>query len=514
MKKDDSHFLDKQTLIALALVFLSWFLWERYMRSKYGTEKPLPKEEIHFVETPSEEVLKEQKQAPRKKRAEKVFIFENKEWKVVFSSKGLGIKNVELKNHFDRKKTPIAFQSSSEGYLFEIKKEEQPIYFNQIQKKSKNSFMARAENLPVTVEFFFQDYFINYKIKIQKDLVSSLEVITSHKAQKGAQGFIEGMLGREQGASLFTKNLKEKKQRLFFNEEGQQETFSQTSVFGLGTRYFGQGWVNLSDISPLLYVQQNLSSWNTTLSFVFPKIGEAPSLKYKVFFGPKSIQTLSEVDSRLSSWVDFGFLSGLAKPILSFLKTSFLFTKNWGVSIILLTLLIRLILFPLNLAAYRSMNAMKKIQPKIKAIREKYKNKADPKKMNEETLQLMKSHKANPFGGCLPMFLQLPVFFALYRVLGESFELYQSPFIFWIQDLSVKDPFYILPVLMGVTMYLQQKITPTNMDPRQEKIFRLLPLIFSFFMISLPSGLILYIFVSTLFGLAQQYFFTRQEKNS
>ena len=209
------------------------------------------------------------------------------------------------------------------------------------------------------------------------------------------------------------------------------------------------------------------------------------------------------------SWVDFGFLAGLAKIILAFLKISFLITKNWGLSIILLTVFVRILLFPLNLSAYRSMKIMKKIQPEIQVLRKKYKK--DMKVMNEQMLALMKKNKARPLGGCLPMLLQFPIFFALYRVLGESFELYQAPFFGWIKDLSLKDPFYVVPVLMGLSMYVQQKITPTNMDPAQEKVLRILPFIFTLFMINLPSGLNLYILVSTLFGLVQQYYFMKKD---
>ncbi len=506
--KKESHFLDKQTLLALALVFFSWFLWERYMRSKYEVSKEAVQEQL---KAPQKKVsLKKEPLFHNLKRKEKVFSFENEKWRVVFSSLGLGIKSVELKKHLDRQKNKVIFKSLFESLFFELRKNGKPLYFEIIQKTSNKSFEAQTKDGLVKVEFLFQDYFITYNIKIQRPQVSSLEIATKNKPVKGAQSFLEGIFGQEPGLSLFVKDIKEKEQRFYFTEKGQKEGVSQVSFLGLGTRYFGQGFLNQSDIYPQLTFQQDSSSWSSSLSFVFPKVGEVSSLSYKVFFGPKSIEALSKIDSVMTSWVDFGFLSSLAKLILSFLKYSFLFTKNWGFSIILLTILIRLLLFPLNLSAYRSMNVMKKIQPEIKAVRKKYKE--DAKKMNEETLALMKRHKANPFGGCVPMFLQLPVFFALYRVLGESFELYQSPFIFWIQDLSIKDPFYILPILMGGTMYLQQKITPTNMDPRQEKIFRFLPLIFTFFMISLPSGLILYIFVSTLFGLVQQYFFTRQEK--
>lgn len=156
------------------------------------------------------------------------------------------------------------------------------------------------------------------------------------------------------------------------------------------------------------------------------------------------------------------------------------------------------------------MRTMAKIQPQIKSLRERYKD--DTQRLNQEMLTLMKENKANPLGGCLPMLLQIPIFFALYQVIGQSIELYKAPFALWIQDLSSKDPFFVLPILMGVTMFIQQKITPNNMDPAQQKVMMFMPIIFCFLMFSLPSGLTLYIFISSVFGILQQVYFTK-EKN-
>jgi YidC/Oxa1 family membrane protein insertase len=196
--------------------------------------------------------------------------------------------------------------------------------------------------------------------------------------------------------------------------------------------------------------------------------------------------------------------------LLRLLKFLNQFTHNWGVAIILLTLVVRLLVLPFNLMSYRSMKKMQMIQPKLKLLRERYKD--DPAALNRETMNLMKAEKVNPLGGCLPMFLQMPVFFALYQVLGQSVELYKAPFIFWIQDLSQKDPYYVLPVLLGITLFIQHKITPTTMDPQQAKIMMWMPLIFSLFTLGLPAGLTLYIFISTLFGVIQQQIFMKDKK--
>jgi len=168
---------------------------------------------------------------------------------------------------------------------------------------------------------------------------------------------------------------------------------------------------------------------------------------------------------------------------------------------------VRLLVLPFNMMSYKSMKVMQVLQPQMKAIREKYKD--DQQRMNQEIMGLMKTHKANPLGGCLPMLLQFPIFIALYQVLGHSIELYQAPFAFWIHDLSAKDPYYVLPVLMGITLFVQQKVTPNTMDPAQAKVLAFMPLLFSFFMLSLPSGLTLYMFVNGLAGVAQQMYFLK-----
>ena len=155
---------------------------------------------------------------------------------------------------------------------------------------------------------------------------------------------------------------------------------------------------------------------------------------------------------------------------------------------------------------------MQKLQPLLASLKVRYKD--DPQALNKETMNLWREHKVNPVGGCLPMLLQLPIFFALYQVLGQSIELYQAPFFGWIQDLSLKDPFYVLPVLMGAAMYYQQKITPTQLDPTQTKIMQFMPVIFSLMMVTLPAGLTLYIFINTISGVLLQILFMRDPKGT
>jgi YidC/Oxa1 family membrane protein insertase len=248
--------------------------------------------------------------------------------------------------------------------------------------------------------------------------------------------------------------------------------------------------------------------------------GQARTYTYRVFFGPKRGEVLKAYGLELERVVDFGMFDFIAKPCLWFMNWIYDFIPNYGVAIIILTLLTKVVLWPLGNKSYKSMNEMKRMQPLMAEIREKYKN--DKKKMNEEMMNLYRVYKVNPLGGCLPMLVQLPVFFALYRMLYEAIELRHAPFFGWINDLSAPDrlfsfdfsiplmePPYGIPVLtiiMGGTMFLQQKMTPTPGDPTQAKMMTFLPLIFTFIFINFSSGLVLYWLVNNLASIAQQHY--------
>ncbi|MCO4755153.1 MAG: membrane protein insertase YidC [Bacteriovoracaceae bacterium] len=232
------------------------------------------------------------------------------------------------------------------------------------------------------------------------------------------------------------------------------------------------------------------------------KVGD---LKFKQIFARKEYDYLTGLGHNLQQSIDFGIWAIIAVPILRGLQFFYSIFPNYGISIILLTIIIRMLTFPLQFKSFKSMKKMQEIQPELTKLREKFKD--NPQKMQQETMSLFKKAGANPLGGCLPLILQMPVFFAFYRVLYSSVELVDAPFYFWIHDLSEKDPFYVLPVLMGLAMVLNQKLMPTSIsDPVQKKVMLFMPLIFAVFMKDFPAGLTLYIFVSTLMGMGQQLF--------
>ena len=238
-----------------------------------------------------------------------------------------------------------------------------------------------------------------------------------------------------------------------------------------------------------------------------------PTMAFHGYIGPKEYKTLEAINPALVNAIEYGWFTFAAKPLFTLLSWLHGIFGNWGWAIIALTIIIRIVLYPLTYKGMVSMQKIKDIAPKIKEIQAKYKG--DPQRMNAAVMEMYKKHGANPLGGCLPMLLQIPVFFAIYRVLLNAVELQGAEWALWINDLSRMDQTFILPILMGATMYYQQKITPNNFtDPMQEKIFKFLPIIFTFFFLTFPSGLVLYWFVNNLFSITQQYIVNIQFKNA
>jgi len=239
------------------------------------------------------------------------------------------------------------------------------------------------------------------------------------------------------------------------------------------------------------------------------KIGPGASGRLSIdnYIGPKLQQVLKEMAPGLELTVDFGWLWFLAKPLFTLLEWIFGLTGNWGWSIILVTVIVKAVFFHLSAMGYRSMAQMRRVQPRLIAIRERYAS--DKARLNQAMMQLYKEEKINPLGGCFPILIQIPVFIALYWVLLESVELRQANFIFWLKDLSTKDPYFVLPLLMGISMFVQQQLNPAPMDPLQEKVMKMLPFIFTIFFAFFPSGLVLYWVVNNTLSIAQQWVITR-----
>jgi YidC/Oxa1 family membrane protein insertase len=264
-----------------------------------------------------------------------------------------------------------------------------------------------------------------------------------------------------------------------------------------------------SEAAPRALAQSVPDSKHGKVSLSYPITSNTLRIPMKTYFGPKEINALHSVEPTLDLTVDFGWFTLIAYPILKVMKWLFSVFGNWGVAIILLTILIKILTFPLTYKSMKSMKNIAKLQPQMNALKEKHKD--DKEALNREMITFMKTQGYNPVAGCLPMLIQMPVFFALYRVLYSSIELYQAPFMGWIHDLSVKDPFYITPILLVALMWLQQKITPsTATDPMQAKMLQYMPFFFGLMMISLPAGLTLYMLVNAAVSIIQQQYLNKK----
>lgn len=293
-----------------------------------------------------------------------------------------------------------------------------------------------------------------------------------------------------------------------------------------GPKQYDKGilWTGFDDkyfLNAVLAVNDNIASANirksptgreiTAIAFnpVSVDPGMEVSREVKLYFGPKDLDILKAQGNSLERAIDLGWFQAIAKPLLHSLKFFYQYFHNYGIAIIIITVILKMFFYPLTYKSYKSMKEMQKLQPKMTALKEKFKNDRDG--MNKAMMELYKTHKVNPMGGCLPMVVQIPVFFALYKSLMFSIELRHAPFIFWIQDLSAKDPYYVTPIIMGVTMFIQQKMTPnTGMDPMQAKMMLMLPVIFTFMFLNFPSGLVLYWLVNNILTIGQQYYINKK----
>ena len=269
----------------------------------------------------------------------------------------------------------------------------------------------------------------------------------------------------------------------------------------------GTGYEFYSNVTNRDTGPRYLIGYKTTQPTVVPA-GSSQELDGEMYIGPKETERMIKADNQLELTVDYGWLTPVSSPLFWVMTYINRVVNNWGVSIILLTLLVKLVFFPLSAASYKSMARMKKMQPRMQTLKERFGD--DKQKFQQAMMEIYKKEKINPLGGCLPIVIQIPVFIALYWVLLESVELRQAPFALWIKDLSLQDPYYVLPILMGASMFGQQLLNPAPLDPMQQKIMMALPLVFTIFFLWFPSGLVLYWLVNNVLSIAQQWVITRK----
>ncbi len=520
MNKQEPSFFDSKTMMAIGLVIAIIFGWQAYLSKKY----PQPNK---LSETGTGSTTAQTAPEAKDKQDSKVFV-ENAEEKIItyesgplnleISSKGMGIKRADLNQYKDRKGDRVSIgNQNTESYLFETQVAGARLNFN-LEKRENNVIAGVFKKGDFEIERIFTinptKYFIDVETKyknIPGDAVVFIpEKIIPHEGRGP-------LVPSGENQSVFVNHGNNSHERAIIDSKKTDNPFSKelstVSVVSMGSLYFTSALVDYSEISPFFStsIKTTTTDGELHLDTVTGKViyrysqGSEHTAKNKFYIGPKDVEILGAVDERLTQTVNFGWFSWISKPLLILMKFFYAIFKNYGVAIILMTIIIRLLMLPLMVSSYRSMKKMQTLQPLLLKIKEKHKE--NPQQMQIETMGLYKAQGVNPVAGCLPMFLQLPIFMALYSLLGHSIELYRAPFVFWIHDLSFKDPYYVLPVIMGIAMFVQQKITPSTMDPTQQKIFLFMPILFTFFMLSLPSGLTLYMVISSLFGIAQQHFF-------
>lgn len=313
------------------------------------------------------------------------------------------------------------------------------------------------------------------------------------------------------GAVVYTEE--EKYQKIDF-EDMAEEDLKVKSVGGWSAmiqHYFATAWVPPA-ANEEHYFTKELSNQRFVIgSYSNPETVAANSstvFNSQLFIGPKIQPMMEAVAPGLELTVDYSWLTIIGKPIYSLLNFIHSYVGNWGFAIMGVTFCIKLLFFPLSAASYKSMANMRKLQPRLAQLKESYGD--DRQKFNQEMMDLYRKEKVNPMGGCLPIMVQIPVFISLYWVLIETVELRQAPFILWIHDLSVKDPFFVLPLIMGITMFLQQRLNPAPVDPLQAKIMRMFPIVFTVFFLFFPSGLVLYWVTNNTLSIIQQWFITKK----
>lgn len=533
---------NKNTVIAMVLMLVVWlgfsFLFPNQQPAKapapaVSAESATPPAAVAEVTAPVVAEAQAEELTPTLPQAEQQVVVENDRFRAVLTSSGGRIKSLELKDY-----TVSAADGSGPVVMLPA---------GPLQQASLRTTGSDGFNLPADAHFQFEDN-LGEAVTLSGDETRSLTLthLTSqglkiqkvYKFQGDNYGFDLQVLLANQGASPLSGTSEltlvspwDEKHKGSSTEhvgptsyvgeklekEGAEDLVKDPISYGnnlvwsaFETKYFtaivaplngAAEKTSLNKIGSL--VENQFQSPYKTL-----QPGESVQFQYRIYYGPKDGASLERAHADFGKAIDFGFFSLLATPLLKALKFIYGYVGNYGIAIILVTIVIKLLFWPLTQKSYASMKAMQKLQPEITRVREKCKN--DREKLNREIMELYKKHRVNPMGGCLPMLVQIPVFFALYKVLMDTIDLRHAYFGLWITDLSAKDPYYITPIIMGATMFIQQKMSPSTMDPVQAKVFMLMPIIFTFLFLNFPSGLVLYWLVNNLLTITQQYFINKK----
>ena len=381
---------------------------------------------------------------------------------------------------------------------------------------------AQRDGVPVEKLFGFDgdSYLIDlaYRIKnpLSRPFQASLfaQIKRDSKAPPSGNGFSMGPQPYL-GAALTTAQTRYQKLEFEDMDEGDFRSTERGGWIAFLQHYFLSAWVANPEEENTYYGRRRADG-TYAVGYAGPLLSVAPGAagewRSRFYAGPKDQKKLEQIAENLNLTVDYGFLWWLAVPLFWILDWMHGFVQNWGAAIILLTVLVKLVLYPLSSASYKSMANMRRVAPQMKRLQERHSD--DRQKLSQEMMALYKKEGVNPLGGCLPMLLPMPIFIALYWVLFESVELRQAPFVLWIDDLAAMDPYFVLPLLMGGTMYLQQAMAPAMGDPMQVKMMKMMPVVFTVLFLWFPAGLVLYWLVNSALSIAQQWYVMKKAEAS
>jgi YidC/Oxa1 family membrane protein insertase len=545
-------------LLAIALSFLVLLVWQNYF-----IEKP-PKEPAENVvselsDAPKQpdnlnQTLLSEKNRPKKKleiqpdnqtsdKPAKQIIVQTPLYKAVMSERGAAVNSITLLNY----KTTLADNSPFMDVinlenlgtaLISFKNDVIPnldkvVYEAQISQNSiavtspKNlQFVYRLpQGIKIIKTYFFdpESYMIGLTVGIENPtdmaIGDQLQVSLRNHIPEHAGGYIF------EGPAIHLNNALEEIAIDDIEDSGVHE--GKISWVAIEDRYFASSVLPLDtqdNIQTHIWCDSEIIQIDLQMPHANIESQKQMLYNFSLFFGPKSLELLSGFENNFHEIINFGWFDIIARPCLYLMNLIYQFIPNYGIAIILLTILIKILFWPLGNKSYQSMNQMRKLQPKMKALQERYKD--DRQKMNQELMNLYRAYKVNPLGGCIPMLLQIPVFIALYRMLYQAIELRHAPFFLWINDLSAPDRLFqfegyiplmqepygipVLTIIMGGTMFLQQKMSPAPGDPNQAKMMMFLPIFFTFIFINFPAGLVLYWLVNNVASILQQYYINKK----
>jgi YidC/Oxa1 family membrane protein insertase len=372
--------------------------------------------------------------------------------------------------------------------------------------KDAVTFTAETSEIRVQKSYILTDSY-NIPIDIKITNLTDAPIAIPLKAQVGP-GLGEQM---ESGGYVFTGSMLAKGKDIVKEDEVKNPVALANPVWGGNTsKYFLFAVINGGWEKGEIRQVGNETEVVFTNTITIPASSEVSVPPFSIFSGPKEYKNLKSFNAGLQESIDYGIFFFIGIPMTTFMNFAYSWVHNYGLAIIILTIIVKIITLPLTLKSMLSMRGMAKLQPEMKALKEKYKE--EPQKFSAASMELYKKHKINPLSGCLPMLVQLPIFFALYKSLLVSIELKGAPFFGWIKDLSAHDPYYITPILMGASMFIQQKLTPSTADPTQQKIFMIMPIVFTFFFLKFQSGLVIYWLTNNILSIVQQCIINKKLK--